>query len=194
MNSIDTTKWIEFYSEFNPGEEDINEIIDLCMTLSPDDPRYNARRMMLQGYRLTCISDAQCKVVIERDPLRLLFLLIAAENVSKMYHDFVDEGKSRAHVRGFFDTFCSDEEKNRIRTGIGEHLKPRSLESSIDILYDVRCDVVHEGMYYDFHFMTDGTPMLTGTDPTIVVSITIEEFRLIVVRSIYRAVKQKISP
>jgi len=141
---------------------------------------------------LTQISDAQSKVVIERDPLRLLFLLIAAENVSKMHDDFEGEGKSRVYVRMFFDQFCSDDEKGAISAGIGEHLKPRDLQSSVDALYNVRCDVVHEGMYYDFHFMTNETPILNSTDPTIAVSITIDEFRLIVIKSIFRAVKQKV--
>lgn len=192
MNTFNTTKWVEFYSEHNPDEDKVKEIVDLCMTLEHGDARFNARRMMLQGYRLTQISDAQSKVVIERDPLRLLFLLIAAENVSKMHDDFEGEGKSRVYVRMFFDQFCSDDEKGAISAGIGEHLKPRDLQSSVDALYNVRCDVVHEGMYYDFHFMTNETPILNSTDPTIAVSITIDEFRLIVIKSIFRAVKQKV--
>jgi hypothetical protein len=57
-----------------------------------------------------------------------------------------------------------------------------SLGDRIGILYNIRCDVVHEGHYWDFQFATDEHPsVFTGFKEQVLrVRMKYEEFRDIV--------------
>ena len=61
------------------------------------------------------------------------------------------------------------------------------LHEVVDILYSVRCDVVHEGQYWDFNFC-NGTPVF-NTNPDVIVSISLADFRAIVARACIIAIK-----
>lgn len=70
-----------------------------------------------------------------------------------------------------------------------------SLDDLIAFLYDVRCDVVHEGTYWGFDFATSECPsVLTGIHPDQVLRVKMqyEEFRDIVARGIIVATQQVI--
>ena len=64
------------------------------------------------------------------------------------------------------------------------------------MLYDIRCDVVHEGNYWEFSFHDGRTPMVNvdrDTASKITISnITFDQFRAIVVRGCVNAVRDKL--
>ncbi len=110
-----------------------------------------AKIVVHQTARMLWLADRIEEVAKERAALCIAFYLIAAEAVAKMACGFTGEGKSRYHVRLFFRDICPDLHRQRLErsfsTAPGVYL---GLVETVDLLYDVRCDVVHEGQYFNF--------------------------------------------
>ncbi len=68
-----------------------------------------------------------------------------------------------------------------------------NFERVIDLLYDLRCDVVHEGKFWAFKF-SDGEYPILHVDPKVTVHLTFIELRDIVVRGCINAIKDKLKP
>jgi len=119
------------------------------------------------------LGDRLAEVAAGRPALPLTFLLIAAEAAAKLARRFTDEGQSRKHVRAFFEEDCPV----KIREELASALQaapmgtPLKLREVVDSLYDIRCDVVHEGMYFDFHMPQeeDATPLLNEIGTRVVI-------------------------
>lgn len=187
--------WLDFYRIYFPNEEALKCFVEGCEKLEFDDPRHRAKVMMHQGKRLLTIADAMEAVVSGRESLKLLFLLIASENISKLHADYAGERDSKLYVKRFFNEFCTPEDKSAIRGGIERIGQKSSLDNLVSALYDVRCDVVHEGTYWDFEFASPECPsVLTGSqsDQFLRVKMQYEEFRDIVARGIIVATQQVI--
>ncbi len=63
-----------------------------------------------------------------------------------------------------------------------------NIEEVADLLYDVRCDVVHEGMYWGFFFRYENITML-NINPKVTVKIGLSDLRDIVVRGCINAIQ-----
>lgn len=186
--------WLDFYRTYFPNDEALKCFVGGCEQLEFHDPRHRAKVMMHQGKRLLTIADAMEAVVSGRQPLKLLFLLIASENISKLHADYHGGSDSKLYVKRFFNQFCTAEDKSAITCGIERTGQESTLDDLISILYDIRCDVVHEGTYWGFDFATPESPsMLTGIhDQVVRVKMRYEEFRDIVARGIIVATQQVI--
>lgn len=118
---------------------------------------YQAARMLWLGEQIETIAKA-------RPAFQVLFQLIAAELVAKLAYDFKGDGQSRKHVHLFFEEICSDGHRG-VMTGLFRD--PRgpaiTLPGIVDLLYDIRCDVVHEGRYFTFTMPDErgGVPLVT---------------------------------
>jgi len=186
-------KWIEFYETYFPTPSAALEFVTACEARS--DATYAAMLIMHQTQRLVTLADDITKIR-PRDSLRLLFLAVCAENVAKLQDGFAQEGKSRAYTQKFFDDFVSVDDKSRLEsgfvtedtTGIDRTLK---LKEVVDYLYDIRCDVVHEGKYWEFFFATDEYTRYSG-NAEIGVRIPYQEFRDIIVRGAIAAVRSRL--
>ena len=188
-------KWEQFYREYFLSEEDLIVFVDSCEKLELNDDTHRAKIMMHQGQRLLTIADAMADVEEGHEPLKLLFLLIAAENISKLSISTNESGRSKYHVKRFFNEFCSEADKNDITNRFQICGVEASFGDLICMLYDIRCDVVHEGKYWGFDFATVKRPsVLTGANGAKVlrIQITYEQFRDIVARGIVLAVQQTI--
>jgi hypothetical protein len=186
-------KWLDFYRPYFRRRSDLQQFVQACEDLGVDDPRHRAKIMMHQGTRLLSIADGMEVVEPGYEPLQLLFLLICAENISKLNVSTKESNKSRYHVRRFFCKFCSPIDKQEIVNNIEICQKHSTFDDLIDILYDVRCDVVHEGHYWGFNFATDEHPsMLTGANAEHVLRVRIkyENFRNIVARGVIAATSE----
>jgi hypothetical protein len=185
--------WIDFYRPFFSSSEEVRRFVQACEQLSPPDNV--AKIIMHQGQRLVSLGDDIPQIRPHHEALRLLFLMMCAENISKLHDGFQGEGQSRAHVRRFFDQFLSDDDKNTIGSEFinhSQHQMPSlGLRAAVDMLYDVRCDVVHEGNYWGFAFHDGQTPML-NTDPDVTAYITFGDFRSVVVRGCINAVQDRL--
>ncbi|MBU0656695.1 MAG: hypothetical protein KJ914_16360 [Gammaproteobacteria bacterium] len=186
-------KWINFYRPYIATESELQEFVTGCENLQPEDHNHRAKIMMHQGQRLLVIADSMEEISPGYTPLKLLFLLIAAENISKLHISRNENGSSKYHVKRFFNQFCSEEDKQKIINGIGISEETSTLDDVIDVLYDIRCDVVHEGTYWGFDFATSEHPsILTGVhvDRILRVKLHYQEFRDVVARAIICSIQQ----
>jgi hypothetical protein len=186
--------WKNFYRPYFDNERQLIDFIEVCEGLEPDDIRHRAKIMMHQGQRLISLSENVEKLEIDRDPLKLLFLLVCAEAIAKLHADYKEDGQSPKFVRCFFHTFCSDEEKSSLLKGIVLCDSKPDLDKVIGALYLVRCDVVHEGLYWGFSFATAGyRSMITGRGrdgQVLRITITYNELKKIVCNGVIRATRQ----
>lgn len=206
-------EWFEFYAPFFPSECDARAFLEDIEALPTGDRRHPAKVMMHQTKRLVSLADDLPRIRPNCEALQLLFLLICAEHIAKMFEDFTRDGESRRYVRKFFQLFLSPEQQEQFSSGVqrpafnsgpfsevvdarwdapsssSEALRKAKLMQAVDAFYDVRCDVVHEGGY-DFHFRVDGgEPMVND----VIVVLTADEFRRFVVVGCITAI-QRYSP
>ncbi len=144
-------EWIKFYTKYIDCP-DLERVIERCLELHSEMPEFNARRMMLQCKRLVDISQAQENATENSDALKLFFLIVLAENSAKFYDDYVGDGQSKKYVRKFFEEMMPENCKDFLKINLTVQDQPVAFRNSVDFLYSVRCDVAHEGMYYQFHF------------------------------------------
>jgi hypothetical protein len=182
-------KWIDFYEPFFESRAKAEAFVELYEALQRGDPKHPAKIMMHQAQRLISISDVLREIRPGKDPLQLLFLLICAENIAKLHDNFKDEGKSRHYVRQFFDRFLTDAEKARLQSGFSRpDWTPLKFKEVVDLLYAIRCDVVHEGEYWGFHFQ-DGRHPLINCEQNVIANIQLCELKELVVRGCIEAIR-----
>lgn len=182
--------WLDFYAPFFPSREATARFVGELEELDRDAPRHRAKILMHQTQRLVSLADDVEKIRPGKQSLQLAFLIICCENVAKLFHKFEEEGQSKAYVRRFFDEFLVDADQVRLAGALTRHdLQRLSIREIADTLYAVRCDVVHEGNYWGFHFH-DGQMAMLNIDPDVNVYIQFSEFRDIVVRGAIRAITQ----
>lgn len=194
---MSVNEWLNFYLPYFPTETEARDFVEACEQLLP--PNNTAKILMHQAQRLISLSDEILQIRPHTDSLRLLFLLMCAENIAKLHYGFTGEGHSRNYVRRFFKDFLSDNDKARLGAGFRDnsasaHLLPTlGLDRAVDMLYEIRCDVVHEGKFWGFAFH-DGTMSIVNTDPDVIADITFEILRDIVVRGCINAIRSKLLP
>lgn len=182
-------QWIDFYEPFFQSREAARAFVERCESLTPDDPNHIAKIIMHQAQRLVSIADDLPKIRSQRESLQLVFLLICAEHIGKLHAGFKGEGKSRAYVQDFFHNFLSDDDRYKLETGFSDYNSQLlGLKQVIDLLYQVRCDVVHEGRYWGFTFHDGDTPKLNG-EPDVIVNLQFRELRDIIIRGCVKAVE-----
>jgi hypothetical protein len=189
MGSKGPNKWLRFYRPTFTSDDDTLAFVEPLEALRIGDPRHTAKIMMHQTQRLISLADDVPSIRRGNETLQLLFLLICAEHIAKLFDNFTGEGQSRAYVRNFFEWFLSLEEQQQLSVGITKHDRtPLSLRDAVDTLYDVRCDVVHEGKYWGFHFRR-ADPIL-NCQPDVIVSLTLSELRHLVVKGCTTAIQR----
>lgn len=188
MGIGDIERWLPFYEPFFPSAAEATAFVAPLEALRLGAAKHPAKIMMHQTQRLVSLSDDLPTIRQGNESLRLLFLLICAENTAKMADSYEGEGRSKAYVRNFFHWFLSQHEQRILRAAITRHDGVGlTLQEAVDTLYRVRCDVVHEGKYWGFHFHDGDVPIL-NVDPDVTVSITFLEFRCLVVRGCINAI------
>ena len=171
------------------------QFVDACEKLQPSSPNHVAKIMMHQTQRLASIVDDLPKFRPHQEPLQVLFLVMCAENIAKLHDGFSGEGKSRYYVQKFFEKFLSKSDKDTLSHGLKVNMDPLpsiGFKKAVDLLYDIRCDVVHEGNYTDFAFH-DGQMEMVNTNPNVKAEIPFVRVRDIVVRGCINAIKEKLS-
>jgi hypothetical protein len=187
-------RWLSFYRPHFPSQKIAEDFVDACEKLQPSAPNHVAKIMMHQAPRLVSIVDDLPKFRPHQEPLQVLFLIMCAENIAKLHDRFSGEGKSRYYVRKFFENFVSPSDKDALSYGFTlnvDRLPNIGFSKAVDLLYDIRCDVVHEGNYTDFAFH-DGQMSMVNTHPDVIANIRLARVRDIVVRGCINAVKDKL--
>ncbi len=143
------------------------------------------------------LADRIDEVAMGRPALSIAFYLIAAEAVGKIVAGFHGEGQSRRHVRLFFQEICCDQHRCRLEHSFspspGVYL---DLTGSIDLLYKVRCDVVHEGQYFMFQLPIgpEDEPLITGLNGLVEARISALELRQIVLEGALLGAAKTVPP
>ncbi len=188
--------WLSFYLPHFDSEQSARDFIQACESLPPSAPNHVAKVMMHQTQRLISIVDDLPKLRPHKEPLQVLFLMMCVENIAKLHDGFNGEGQSRRYVQQFFERFLSQKDKDALAHGFKDHtgmtLPPLGFTRAVDLLYDMRCDVVHEGNYTDFAFH-DGRMSILNTNPDVIAEISFPQVRDIVVRGCINAIKGKLA-
>ena len=187
--------WLSCYLPHFASKKEAEDFVRECEDLQPPVPNHIAKIMMHQTQRLVSIVDDLPNFRSHQEPLQVLFLIMCTENLAKLYAGFSGEGKSRYYVNNFFRRFLSKPDKKSLSSGftVNVDLLPKiGFRKAVNLLYDIRCDVVHEGNYSDFVFH-DGKMSMVNTNPDVIADIQFVEVRNIVVRGCINAIKDKLS-
>lgn len=186
--------WLSFYLPYFASKKEAEDFVQACENLQLSVPNHVAKIMIHQTQRLVSIADDLPQLRPHMEPLQVLFLVMCSENIAKLHDGFSGEGKSRHYVQHFFHKFLSQSDKDALSYGFkinADLLPPIGFGKAVDLLYDIRCDVVHEGNYTDFAFQDGHIPMV-NTAPEIIAEIQLVQIRDIVVRGCINAVKDKL--
>jgi hypothetical protein len=182
-------KWISFYSMHFDNRQETIDFVQLLEALDLAAPNHRAKIMMHQIQRLVSLADDVQKITENCDALRLFFLIICAENISKLQANYLDDDKSKYYVQNFFKNFMDSKDKKLIESSfVDSTFKVLNLQEAIGFLYKVRCSVVHEGNYWSFQFAFPDISVIC-CDPPLTVGIRFEQLRAVVVRSGINAIR-----
>lgn len=187
-------KWVNFYVPFFPARAETEAWVAQCEALAP--PNNHAKIMMHQAQRLISIADDLPHIRPHAESLQLMFYMVCAEHLAKLHHKFNGEGRSREYVRRFFANFVTGGDRGKMEAAFTDHtdhlMRHLPFERAVDLLYDVRCDVVHEGNYWGFAFHDGSTPML-NIDPDVIANIRLDNLRTIVIHGSINAVTERLN-
>lgn len=204
-------KWIDFFKPFFPTLKDAFAFVKACESINPDYKPLEEledstpKIMMHQTVRLISLSDDIRTIKPSKDPLSLFFIIVCAECVAKLSDHYNGEGKSRDYVRKFFNDFIRPKDRQKLEEAFSYPFargRTFGYEKVIDLLYDIRCDVAHEGRYWGFSF-PDAITRRTIVNPhprrskvkhpetePVSARITFNEIRDIIVRGCIAAVQE----
>ena len=143
--------------------------------------------LLHQVARMVWIGDRIEEVANGRPSFQVMFYTIAAEAAAKIFVGFDGKGESRKHVLMFFTELCISDDlaslTAKFRNPGGSSL---SAERLAQFLYDVRCLVAHQALYYHFSLAseTNGVEMLSlpGDDRMVSTTATLGDLRETVLR------------
>ncbi len=107
---------------------------------------------------------------------------MCAEAIAKLNGGAAGGLGSRQAVRQFFESLVPEPHRTTFGNGFTSHTHaPLGPSGAADILYDVRCDVAHEGNYWSFTLRRGSTPMLSSV-PAVIARLDASELIEIVAR------------
>ncbi len=187
---LSVAKWLDFYRPYFADKTRLQTFVTSCAAQT--GPTRAAKLIMHQVRRLVMLADEMETVRTARDSLTIFWYIVCAEAASKLQADYDKAKKSKIHVRRFFREFASSADKEVLARGFQrpEHAEPMTLIEAVDTLYAVRCDVAHEGNYWDFT-LAQGLDMI-NVSPPAVVSLTSQTLRDILVRTGINAAQSRL--
>ena len=180
----------EFYRHLFEREAESRNFSDRLE--SAPETRKSAKIIFHQAARLVWLGDRINEIAAGRPALQILFYIIAAETIAKLAYQFEGRGQSKAYVHAFFENLCSEADQETLAHAFcnSPTRRPIGLSEAVDLLYDVRCDVAHRGMYYVFALPQDNSdlPLLVNLgDTSVETNFTLISLRSIVLRGAIRA-------
>ena len=190
MKHIAELDYKEFFNEYFTSEAEFDEFYS---KLKIDD---NALKMLHQTARIISLADELGDYIAYRPAINLLFYIMTAELVAKLFYHYKNERESKEYVKKFFNDFCSDENKIKLSNSIKKNDILLNLDEVIDFFYKIRCDVAHEGNYYKYSFRkndSDENNFRNAELPDYKIDISIEDIRKIIIESSLNAVTKKVN-
>jgi len=158
MRPITAIDYVEFFGESLRDPERARDLYSRAQ--AAQEP--TAKIIMHQTARLVSLADWMSAAAPSRPALKIFFYVVLAEAVAKLASAFTGKGESRRHVQEFFERYCSPESRAQLersfrRTRNGAQLF-MSAPEAVDVLYNVRNDVAHRGLYFTFNLLDPGLP------------------------------------
>jgi len=179
----------KFYAPFF-GTEAECRVFSERVENAPDNYR-PVKEVFHQAARFVWLGDRVNEIAAGRPALQILFYLITAETIAKLTYKFGGKGQSRDYVHVFFEKLCRKDDQMMLSQAFCESpgLCQLSLTQAVDLLYDVRCNVAHKGMYYVFTLplQTDYPELSNLGDRTVQTMLTLGSLREIVLRGAIRS-------
>ncbi len=117
---------------------------------------HNALLIMNHTARLLWLADRVERVARGRPGLQIMFFMIAAEAVAKLFDDYAGEGDSKRYALRFFASICSQEHRDRlVALSSGLPHAGSSPTAVAEHLYRIRCDVAHRWRYFGLNITSD---------------------------------------
>jgi hypothetical protein len=173
----------EFYGPAFGGRNEVAEFVS-CVRKIPASV-CPAKIVIHQAARMIWLADRIEECAASRPALQIMFFMIAAEAAAKLVEGYDGEGESKYHARFFFSDICSSEHRNLLSQAFSRDLSNDFLtyEEAVDFLYNIRCDVVHRGRYFEFLLKSEkyALPISNLVDDQLLVAhITARQLRQVV--------------
>lgn len=191
----DTKKELsDFLNRYVAIVGDVESFIEKCYK------RNKTRKSLLRTSWLAGIADQMEKIEPGCPALRVVFLVILAETITKLlFRKSSRNVGPRKRFKTFFEA-ASDEEKALLLCGIQKYdgtSRKFRFNTLLDIIYNLRNEVFHEGRYFNFFFheaQRQGTivPGYTGTKASrlrkvsLYMTLSYENFRDVFVKTALR--------
>lgn len=143
-----------FRVAFGDNPDEAAKFLDAVKAKAKVDPDANRAKLLLyRAARMIWLADQMDRedIAYARPAVQVLFFVITAEAVAKLHADFHEAGKSAQFVKRFFASLCTDDHRKRLASAFstGRTGGFYSWERVVDLLYDIRCRMAHEGAYSD---------------------------------------------
>lgn len=173
-------KLVDFYRPFFDTGEVAEEFIKVCHELENDN---RARRILHQIERLNGLADLM--ISTKKDALSVLFWIMSIESIYTT--SCAKKMKKYEMIYEFFEKYISEkDQKFLLKHFIVEDEKFEGIRAVAAVLNAVRNTVVHEGIFWMLHFVSeqDRNPLMSLYDQenACTISMTREEMREIIIR------------
>lgn len=137
---------------FDNDPEKAKSFIDAVKKKAAKDPdAHRAKLILHETSRMVWLADRidRKDIAYYRPAFQVLFYVISAEAVAKRFDDFREEGFSAAYVQKFFKEHCTGGARAMLGKAfsLGRTTGFVKWENVVDLLYDIRCRLAHEGRY-----------------------------------------------
>ncbi len=182
--------WEYFLPIFN-SKKDAEDFVERARK------KQNSRIIVHQCARMLYLADRIHQQ--GRPAFDVLFFVIIAEAAAKIKFNFTGEGDSKKYVNKFFEDILNKEEKDMLGKSFIKYPLVEwqddaylPLKEVIKLLYKVRCDIVHRGIYFDTIFLNDNPDddnfiFQWKVKQSISPRISTNDLRKIILKGVFRA-------
>jgi len=153
------------------------EFISAILSKRDED---KSQMILNNSARLSWIADIMDSHADGRIAFQILYYTIIAESSAKIEAYYKGNGHSKKYVLTFFTKFTPEELKPLISNAFKRAQHFLSIEEVAELFYYIRCDLAHEGKYYDFFLKEtdESSPILNSRiRPSIVSYITLNDVK-----------------
>lgn len=171
----------KYFGEFFGSDK----LVHVIESIVANDNEQLSQNILKNSARLSWIADKVDSHAKGRVAFQIMYYAIIAESCAKLADNYIGEGDSKKYVLSFFAKFTAKELKPIVCRAFQKSKSQDFLgvEEVAKLLYKIRCDLAHEGKYFNFFLKesTDSTRVLNSNiGPEIISYITLNDLKKIV--------------
>lgn len=175
-NHIADVNCAKYFGEYFNSTSLLNFISTI---LSKKDEK-KSQMILNNSARLSWVADSIDSQASGRMAFQILFYTIIAESSGKIEANYKGDRDSKKYVLTFFTKFTPEELRPMIQNAFKSSQCFLSINEVAELFYRIRCDLAHEGKYYDFFLKEkdESSPILNSRiNPSIVAYITLNDVK-----------------